>query len=114
MIGSGEVKADLGLILAALAPRERAHLEAFNIPSDHPITLNKPVRLIADHGGMRVPKWRRVSGMAGRSGVRGDLGAHEEAHPCFGARLVSSRAIARSISPRRWHVSANLALGQPE
>jgi nucleoside-diphosphate-sugar epimerase len=66
MIGSGEVQAHLGyiedqvdsLILSAVAPREKVHLEAFNIASDTPITLNELARMIADYGEVRVPRWR--------------------------------------------------------
>ena len=65
MVGSGEVKAHLGyiedqvdsLILSALAPRENVHLEAFNIASDRPITLNELVRLVADYGQVSLPSW---------------------------------------------------------
>jgi nucleoside-diphosphate-sugar epimerase len=65
MIGSGEVKAHLGyvedqvdsLILCALAPRAQVHLEAFNIASDRPITLNQLARLVADYGEVTVPRW---------------------------------------------------------
>jgi nucleoside-diphosphate-sugar epimerase len=66
MIGSGEVKAHLGyiedqvdsLILCAVAPREQVHLEAFNIASDQPLTLNELARLVADYGGVTIPRWR--------------------------------------------------------
>jgi len=65
MIGSGEVMAHLGyiddqvdsLILCAVAPREKVHLEAFNIASDRPVTLNELARLVADYGGVKIPKW---------------------------------------------------------
>jgi nucleoside-diphosphate-sugar epimerase len=65
MIGSGEVKAHLGyiddqvdsLILCAIAPREKVHLEAFNIASDRPLTLNELARLVADYGGVTIPRW---------------------------------------------------------
>jgi nucleoside-diphosphate-sugar epimerase len=65
MVGSGEVKAHLGyiddqvdsLILCALAPRENVHLEAFNIASDRPMTLNELARLVADDGGVPLPRW---------------------------------------------------------
>jgi nucleoside-diphosphate-sugar epimerase len=65
MIGSGEVKAHLcyiedqldSLILCALAPRSQVHLEAFNIASDQPITLNELARLVAAHGDVPLPKW---------------------------------------------------------
>jgi nucleoside-diphosphate-sugar epimerase len=66
MVGSGEVKAHLGyiedqvdsLILCALAPRAKVHLEAFNIASDEPVTLNELARLVADYGGVTIPRWR--------------------------------------------------------
>ena len=65
MIGSGEVKAHLcyiedqldSLILCAVAPRAQVHLEAFNIASDQPITLNELARLVATHGKVTVPRW---------------------------------------------------------
>lgn len=65
MIGSGEVKAHLGYIedqvdsflLGAIAPREQVHLEAFNIASDQPLTLNKLADLVADYGGVTIPRW---------------------------------------------------------
>jgi nucleoside-diphosphate-sugar epimerase len=65
MVGSGEIKAHLGyiedqvdsLILCAIAPREKVHLEAFNIASDGPITLNELARLVADYGGVTIPRW---------------------------------------------------------
>jgi nucleoside-diphosphate-sugar epimerase len=65
MIGSGEVKAHLcyiedqidSLILCAVAPRAQVHLEAFNIASDQPITLNELARLVASHGKVAVPRW---------------------------------------------------------
>jgi nucleoside-diphosphate-sugar epimerase len=65
MVGSGEIKAHLGyiedqvdsLILCAIAPREKVHLEAFNIASDQPITLNELARLVADYGGVSIPRW---------------------------------------------------------
>jgi len=64
MVGSGEVTAHLSyiedlldsLILCALAPREKVHLEAFNIASDRPVTLNELARLVADYGGVPPPK----------------------------------------------------------
>lgn len=64
MIGSGEVLAHLGYIddqtdsflLGAVQPREKVHLEAFNIASDEPLTLNKVVALIADAAGVKVSK----------------------------------------------------------
>ena len=65
MIGSGEVHAHLGFIedqvesflLCAVAPREKVHLEAFNIASDQPLTLNELVRIIAECGGVPPPEW---------------------------------------------------------
>jgi dihydroflavonol-4-reductase len=65
MIGSGEVKAHLcyiedqvdSLILCAVAPRAQVHLEAFNIASDQPLTLNELVRMVATHGRVTVPRW---------------------------------------------------------
>ena len=65
MVGSGEIKAHLGyikdqvdsLILCALAPRAKVHLEAFNIASDQPVTLNELARLVADYGGVASPRW---------------------------------------------------------
>ena len=85
MIGSGEVKAHLGyiedqidsLILCALAPREKVHLEAFNIASDQPITLNELARLVADYGSVTVPRWHVPVApvwLAG-AGLRAALGA---------------------------------------
>jgi nucleoside-diphosphate-sugar epimerase len=64
MIGSGEVHAHLGFIedqvesflLCAVAPREAVHLEAFNIASDQPLTLNELARIIAECGGVPAPK----------------------------------------------------------
>ncbi|MDX1541828.1 MAG: NAD(P)-dependent oxidoreductase [Geminicoccaceae bacterium] len=64
MIGSGEVLAHLGYIddqtesflLSATAPREQVHLEAFNIASDEPITLNEMARTVADVGGVEIPR----------------------------------------------------------
>ena len=64
MIGSGEVLAHLGYIedqtdsflLSAVAPRADVHLEAFNIASGEPLTLNELARLIADVGGARLSR----------------------------------------------------------
>jgi nucleoside-diphosphate-sugar epimerase len=64
MVGSGEVQAHLGyiddqvdsLIRCALALREKVHLEAFNIASDRPMTLNELAKLVADYGGVSLPK----------------------------------------------------------
>jgi nucleoside-diphosphate-sugar epimerase len=66
MIGKGETLAHLGhiddqvesLVRSAVAPRARAHLEAFNIASDRPLTLNELVRTIAQQGGVRAPRLR--------------------------------------------------------
>ncbi len=66
MVGSGEVFAHLGYIddqidsflLCAVAPRENVHLEAFNIASDEPITLNQLARIVADEGGATLPRIR--------------------------------------------------------
>jgi nucleoside-diphosphate-sugar epimerase len=65
MVGSGEINAHLGyiedqvdsLILCAIAPRAKVHLEAFNVASDQPITLNELARLVADYGGVTIPRW---------------------------------------------------------
>lgn len=64
MIGSGDVLAHLGyiddqvdsLILNAVRPREKVHLEAFNIASSRPITLNEMARFIADAAGVKLSK----------------------------------------------------------
>jgi len=64
MIGSGEVLAHLGyiddqvdsLILNAVRPRDMMHLEAFNIASSKPITLNELSRFIADAAGVKLSK----------------------------------------------------------
>lgn len=64
MIGSGEVLAHLGyiddqvdsLILNAVRPRDQVHLEAFNIASSHPITLNELSRYIAEAAGVNLSK----------------------------------------------------------
>ena len=66
MIGSGEVLAHLGYIedqtdsflLQAVAPREKVHLEAFNIASSEPLTLNALATMIAERGGVAKPNWR--------------------------------------------------------
>jgi nucleoside-diphosphate-sugar epimerase len=65
MVGSGEAKAHLdyiedqvdSLILCAIAPRATVHLEAFNIASDEPVTLNELARLVAEHGNVTIPRW---------------------------------------------------------
>ena len=64
MIGSGETLAHLGyiedqvdsFILQAVAPREKVHLEVFNIASGEPITLNTLVALIAKAGGVKTSR----------------------------------------------------------
>ena len=64
MIGSGEVLAHLGYIedqidsflLSALRPREAVHLEAFNIASAEPLTLNELARIIAEEGGVELSR----------------------------------------------------------
>lgn len=64
MIGSGKVLAHLGYIddqtdsflLSATAPRESVHLEAFNIASADPLTLNEMAHLIAESGGVRLAR----------------------------------------------------------
>lgn len=61
MIGSGETLAHLGYIedqvdsflLQAVVPREKVHLEVFNIASGEPITLNTLVSLIAEALGVK-------------------------------------------------------------
>ena len=64
MIGSGEVLAHLGyiddqvdsLILSSVGPREKVHLEAFNIASSKPITLNELSSYIADAANVKLSK----------------------------------------------------------
>jgi nucleoside-diphosphate-sugar epimerase len=64
MIGSGEVLAHLGyiddqvdsLILSGVGPREKVHLEAFNIASSRPITLNELSSTIADAANVKLSK----------------------------------------------------------
>lgn len=66
MIGFGDVLSHPGYIedqvdsflLCAIAPREQVHLEAFNIASDRPILVWDWVQLIANYGGVKVPRWR--------------------------------------------------------
>ena len=66
MIGSGETLAHLGyiddqvdsLILCGTRPKADVHMEAFNIASDQPISLNEMTRLIAEEGKIRLPRWR--------------------------------------------------------
>lgn len=67
MIGNGQVMAHLGHIEdqvdsfldCAVADRDQVHLEAFNIASDDPISLEALVNMISDQGGVARPK-RRV------------------------------------------------------
>jgi len=62
MVGNGHTLAHLGFIedqvdsflLQAVAPKENCHLEAFNIASGNPITLQNLVHLIAE--ACKVPK----------------------------------------------------------
>jgi len=64
MIGSGEVLAHLGyiddqvdsLILNGVRPRDQIHLEAFNIASSHPITLNELATFIAEAADVKLSK----------------------------------------------------------
>jgi nucleoside-diphosphate-sugar epimerase len=64
MVGSGKVWAHYGyiedqvdsLLLSALVPRRAVHGEAFNIASGKPIQLNQLVSVIAQIGGVPVPK----------------------------------------------------------
>ncbi len=64
MIGSGEVLAHLGyiddqvdsLLLSGVGPREKIHLEAFNIASGRPITLNELSKYIADAADVKLSK----------------------------------------------------------
>ncbi|GJL50355.1 MAG: oxidoreductase [Nitrospirales bacterium] len=66
MIGFGTVLSHPGYIedqvdsflLCAIAPREKVHLEAFNIASDQPIPVREFAQLIADKGGVTIPKIR--------------------------------------------------------
>ncbi len=66
MVGDGKVLAHLGhiddqvdsFLDCAVVPREKVHLEAFNIASDVPIELGALVDLIADAGGVARPKGR--------------------------------------------------------
>jgi nucleoside-diphosphate-sugar epimerase len=65
MIGSGKTLAHLGyiddqvdsLILCGTRPRANVHLEAFNIASGQPITLNEMTRMIAAEGNIQLPRW---------------------------------------------------------
>lgn len=62
MIGSGKVLAHLGHIAdqtdsflwGAVQPREKVHLEAFNIASDTYIPLNDVAQMIADSAGVKL------------------------------------------------------------
>ncbi|NOZ11120.1 MAG: NAD(P)-dependent oxidoreductase [Gammaproteobacteria bacterium] len=64
MIGSGEVLAHLGyiddqtdsLLLGGVAPREKVHLEAFNIASSKYISLNDLASSIAQAAGVKLSK----------------------------------------------------------
>ncbi len=64
MIGTGETLAHLGYIedqvdsflLCAVAPREKVHLQAFNIASGQPMTLMQLCQQIADIGGVSLSK----------------------------------------------------------
>ncbi len=66
MIGSGEVLAHLGyiddqvdsLILSGVGPREKLHLEAFNIASDQPVTLNDLAGYIAEAAGVKISSFK--------------------------------------------------------
>ena len=65
MIGSGKTLAHLGyiddqvdsLILCGVRPRGDVHLEAFNIASGQPITLNEMTQMIAAEGNIQLPRW---------------------------------------------------------
>jgi len=64
MIGSGQTLAHLGYIddqvdsflLCAVKPRDKVHLQAFNIASGSHITLNQLASLIADAGNVKLSK----------------------------------------------------------
>ncbi len=64
MIGSGEVLAHLGyiddqvdsLLLGGVKPREKVHLEAFNIASGKHITLNQMASMIAEAADVKLSK----------------------------------------------------------
>jgi nucleoside-diphosphate-sugar epimerase len=64
MIGSGEVLAHLGyiddqvdsLILSGVGPREKIHLQAFNIASSRPVTLNELSQYIANAADVKLSK----------------------------------------------------------
>ena len=66
MIGYGSILSHPGYIedqtdsflLCAIAPREKVHGEAFNIASDKPIPVWDLAKLIADYGGVTLPRWR--------------------------------------------------------
>jgi nucleoside-diphosphate-sugar epimerase len=65
MIGWRQVLAHLSYIedqtdsflLCAVAPREKVHLEAFNIASDRALTTREIVSTIADCGGVALPRF---------------------------------------------------------
>ena len=65
MIGSGEILAHLGYIddqvdsflLSATRLRADVHMEAFNIASGQPITLNQMTSMIANEANLELPKW---------------------------------------------------------
>jgi nucleoside-diphosphate-sugar epimerase len=65
MIGWRQVLAHLSYIedqtdsflLCAVAPREKVHLEAFNIASDRAVTTREIVSTIADCGGVTLPRF---------------------------------------------------------
>ena len=64
MIDSGEVLVHLGyiddqvdsLILYSVSPRSDVHMEAFNIASGQPITLNSMTKMIASEAGVKLPR----------------------------------------------------------
>ena len=64
MIGSGEVLAHLGyiddqvdsLILSGVGSREKIHLQAFNIASSRPVTLNELSQYIANAADVKLSK----------------------------------------------------------
>jgi len=66
MIGSGKTLAHLchiddqiaSFLLQAVAPREKVHMEAFNIASDRPYPLDAIARMIADACGVRIKRLR--------------------------------------------------------
>jgi nucleoside-diphosphate-sugar epimerase len=66
MIGSGQTLAHMGYIedqvdsflLCAVSPKKNLHLEAFNIASGTPITLNDLCSIIANIAGVKLSKYR--------------------------------------------------------